>query len=117
MQGGPLNPTEVKNILVACEDTRIATRLSELEAEINDQFELERQTRVIQSFRLNMRTGQQCVRDFFVLINENLLNWPFVYTFLAFQVITSTTCLNCGLRSESETTQLYEEMFSSLVLS
>ena len=57
-----------------------------------------------------MRTGQQCVRDFFVLINENLLNWPDVYTFLAFQVITSTTCLNCGLRSESETTQLYEEM-------
>ena len=60
--------------------------------------------------RLNVSTGQQCVRDFFVLINQNLLNWPDVYNFFAFQIINSTTCSDCGHRSASETTEIYEEI-------
>ena len=95
---------------MSSEDTRIATRLSELHAEITNQVELERQSTVIQSFRLDVRSGQQCVRDFFVLMNENLENWPDVYAFFAFQMITSTTCTDCGLSSQSESTQMYEEM-------
>ena len=108
--GGSLDPTIVKDIIVTCEDTRIATRLSELQSEIFDPAELERQSNLIQSFRLNLRSGQQCVRDFFVLLNENLLNWPDVYNYFAFQMVTSTTCVSCGKRSESESTQIYEEM-------
>ena len=107
---GSLDPTIVKDIIVICEDTRIATRLSELESEIFNQEELERQSRIVQSFRLNLRRGQQCVRDFFVLINENLLSWPDIYNYFAFQLITSTTCSACRMRSESESTQIYEEM-------
>ena len=108
--GGSLDPTIIKDIIVTCEDTRIATRLSELQSEIFDPAELERQSNLIQSFRLNLRSGQQCVRDFFVLLNENLLNWPDVYNYFAFQMVTSTTCVSCGKRSESESTQIYEEM-------
>ena len=100
----------MKDILVTCEDTRIATRLSELESEINNQEELEKQCRLVQSFRLNLRTGQQCVRDFFVLLNENIFSWPDIYAFFAFQIVTSTTCSSCKMRSESESTQIYEEM-------
>ena len=107
---GSLDPTNVKDILVTCEDTRIATRLSELESEINNQEELEKQCRLVQSFRLNLRTGQQCVRDFFVLLNENIFSWPDIYAFFAFQIVTSTTCSSCKMRSESESTQIYEEM-------
>ena len=89
--GGSLDPTSVKDIIVTCEDTRIATRLSELQSEIFDQEELNRQSEVVQSMRLNLRSGQQCVRDFFVALKENLLSWPDVYNYLAFQMVNSTT--------------------------
>ena len=107
---GALDPTTVKDILVTCEDTQIATRLSELNSDVLNKEELERQSQLIQSFRLNLRSGQQCVRDFFVVLNENVINWPDVYNYLSFQVITSTTCSKCKMRSESESTQLYEEL-------
>ena len=105
-----LDPSIVKDIIVTCEDTRIATRLSEIQAEIFHEDELERKSRLIQSFRLDLRKGQQCVRDFFVALNENLLNWPDVYNYFSFEMITSTTCSNCNMRSESESLQIYEEM-------
>ena len=108
--GVSLDPTNVKDIIVTCEDTRIATRLSELQSEIFDPKELERKSQLVRDLRLNLRSGQQCVRDFFVALNENLLNWPDVYNYFAFQMIASTTCSNCHLRSESESTQTYEEM-------
>ena len=47
----PLDPT----CIVECEDTRIATRLSELNVQINDRAELKRRSEVIESFRLNVR--------------------------------------------------------------
>ena len=107
---GPLDPTNVKDIIVTSEDTRIATRLSELQLEVFHEEELERQSKLIRSFRLDLRKGQQCVRDFFVALNENLISWPDVYNFFAFELITSTTCSQCGMRSESEALQIYEEM-------
>ena len=70
--GVSLDPTNVKDIIVTCEDTRIATRLSELQLEIFDPEELERKSQLVRGFRLNLRNGQQCVRDFFVAVNENL---------------------------------------------
>ena len=108
--GDALDPTFVKDIIVTCEDTRIALRLSDLQEEILDEDELQRQSLVIRNFRLNLGRGQQCVRDFFVALNQNLLSWPDVYDYLAFQMVTSTTCPNCGNRRHSEATQIYEEI-------
>ena len=57
-----LNPTNVKNIIVAAEDTSIALRLSELASEIIDNEELERRSAKVQRLRLNLLSGQQCIR-------------------------------------------------------
>ena len=56
-----LDPGRVKNIIVTAEDTRIATRLSELSFEIDDQELLERRTRAVKNLWLNLISGQQCV--------------------------------------------------------
>ena len=108
--GMPLDPTSVKDIIVTCEDTRIATQLSELQLEISNQVEMNQRSQVITDLRLNLRSGQQCVRDFFVALKENLLYWPDVYNYFAYQMINSTTCSKCGNKSQSEATQIYEEM-------
>ena len=108
--GGPLNPTGIKNIIVACEDTRIAMRLSQPQSEIFHPDELERQSRLVQSLRLDLSRGQQCVRDFFVALSENLINWPDVFTIFSFEMITSTTCPLCKKRSQSESLHIYEEL-------
>ena len=108
--GGSLDPTSVKDIIVACEDIRIATRLSDIQQELLTQEEIERQSRHIQGCRLDLRSGQQCVRDFFVALQENLVNWPEVYSYFAYNVIASTTCSGCKYKSSSELTQMYDEL-------
>ena len=105
-----LDPTGTKNIIVTCEDTRISMRLSELETEIFDPEELENRSEIIRSFRLDLRLGQQCVRDFFVALNENFVNWLDVYSLFAFEVVNSTTCSRCKMRSQTEFPQMYQEM-------
>ena len=105
-----LDPTYIKDIIVTSEDTRIATRLSELQSEGLDPVELKRRSQIIQNFRLDMRGGQQCVRDFFVLLNENLVDWPDVYSFFSFSMVTSVTCSRCKAVSSSESTKMYEEL-------
>ena len=64
----------------------------------------------IQSIRLNLRNGQQCVRDFFLCLNENLVNWPDVFSLFSFKLTHSSECSTCKHRNEFETTQLYVEM-------
>ena len=64
----------------------------------------------IAQIHLNLSSGQQCVRDFFVCLHENLENWPDVYEAFSFTIINRTTCLACGNRSQSEQTQIYLEM-------
>ena len=108
--GGSLDPTIVKDIIIMSEDIRIATQLSELQANILNQEEFEQRSQLIKSFRLNLGMGQQCVRDFFVALKQNLLDWPDVYNYFAFQMINSTTCSKCGRISQSESIQIYEEM-------
>ena len=105
-----LDPTKVKDILVTCEDTRIAIRLSELAMEISDEDQLREQSKMVQELRLDLRRGQQCVRDFFVCLNENLTNWDDVYSNVCFKIRNSTSCSSCRNVSYSETTQLYVEM-------
>jgi hypothetical protein len=105
-----IDPTTVKSILVLAEDTRIAVRKSEIMNQVVDEQELERQLRSIEDLHLNLRTGQQCVRDFFLCLKENLENWVDVYQLFCLNIIYSTTCVNCGKMNESEQNQLYVEL-------
>ena len=107
---GALDPTGITYLIVTCEDTRIALRLSELQSEIFHPDELERQSRLVQSFRLDLSRGQQCVRDFFVALNQNMINWLDVYNLFVFEMVSSTTCTRCKKRSQSESLHFYEEM-------
>ena len=77
---------------------------------IEDPEELEERTRTVENLRLNLRDGQQCVRDFFVCLKENMLSWPDVYSLFCFEITNSTTCSNCNYRNESKTTQIFVEM-------
>ena len=104
------DPTPVKNILVSAEDTRIAVRESEIMHIGLEKHEVERQIRNLHELYLNLKNGQQCVRDFFVCLRENLETWYDVYDFFSMNMINSTTCIKCGKASELETNHLYIEI-------
>ena len=106
----PLNAMGVKQILVSAEDTRIATRISELEMEVQDPNELEARTTNVESLRLNLVSGQQCVRDFFVCLEENVVNWPDVYSSFGFKITHTSECLACHHVHTFETRQMYIEL-------
>ena len=109
-QSSSLDSTNVKLILVTSEDTRIATRISELATEIDDPLQLELRTDDIQRLRLDLISGQQCVRDFFLCLDENFLSWPEVYFVFRFEITHSTSCCSCNHINQSETTQMYVEL-------
>ena len=75
-----------------------------------DKTEVNEQTRIIEETRLDLRSGQQCVRDFFICLNENILEWPDVFSMFAFELTYSSRCLSCQHEINSETTQMYLEM-------
>ena len=106
----PLNSVGIKHILVTAEDTRIATRISEVVEETHNPDELEHRIENIRNLRLNMLSGQQCVRDFFLCLTENVLNWPDVFSLFGFKITNSSECCNCNFISQSETTQIYLEL-------
>ena len=105
-----LNPTAVNTIIVAAEDTRIALRISELEAEIQDETELEHRIGVVRRLRYDLLHGQQCIRDFFLCIQENAESWLDVCFPFYFTIKHSTICCGCHQVIESETDQMYVEM-------
>ena len=105
-----LDSTNVKHILVAAEDVRIATRISEVVAEENDPAELERRRKAILKVRLDLVQGQQCVRDFFLCLEENVENWPDVFSCFGFRLTHSTTCCSCNQTQSFETTQMHIEL-------
>ena len=78
--------------------------------EVNDPVEYARRVKAINKVRLNLISGQQCVRDFFICLNENVTSWPDVYSYFGFQVTHSTTCCACNQTNEHETTQMYVEL-------
>ena len=100
--GMALDPTNVKNILVTTEDTRIALRLSEL-SDDDDQ-------EPILKSRLNLLRGQQCARDFFVCLKQNEENWSDVCSLLNFELTSSTTCGYCKNISQSSDDFLFQEV-------
>ena len=104
------DPTTVKDILVLAEDTRIAVRKSEIISLGLNKQEIERQLKNIDNLYLNLRNGQQCVRDFFLCLKENLENWIDVYQLFSLNMINTTKCRSCGKTNESEQNQLYVEI-------
>ena len=105
-----LDPSSVKEIITLAEDTRISTSLSEVGQQIVDRELLHRRAFQIENTRLNLRSGQQCVRDFFICLNENLVNWPDVFSFFSFNLKFTIQCLSCEIFNEYETTQTYIEI-------
>ena len=106
-----LEPIVVKNIIVATEDTRIAERISQLENEIQDDpTSLQNQIRNVHDLRYNLISGQQCVRDFFLCLQENVLSWPDVCSPFIFRLTHSTQCCSCEQTHRTETTELFLEI-------
>ena len=105
-----VDPTKVKDIIVSAEDERIATRLSELSYSIIDKNQLSLQSQNVHRSRLNLGAGQQCVRDFFICLTENLIKWPDVFSTLAFRLTNSSECMTCGNKNSYETTQVFLEL-------
>ena len=60
--------------------------------------------------RLNLKDGQQCVRDFFICLYENVENWFDVYSLFSLNMVFSTTCIGCGKVGQSEQNRLHIEM-------
>ena len=60
--------------------------------------------------RLNLKSGQQCVRDFFLCLSENFVNWPDVYSYFGFNITHSTSCDGCGNVNSHQTLQSYLEL-------
>ena len=64
----------------------------------------------IECLRLNLMSGQQCVRDFFLCLNQNLLSWPDVYSSFGFKITHSSECLACHHYHQFDTEQMYIEL-------
>ena len=105
-----LDATNVKQIIVTAEDTRIATRLSELQEEITDIIQLNARIATVEKSRLNLLHGQQCVRDLFLCLGGNVLNWPDVFSHFGFNITSSTSCDGCGTVNCQEILQSYLEI-------
>ena len=105
-----IDPRNIKDIIAFAEDTRIALRKSEIMSKITEKSEQERQLRRVDQVHLNIRTGQQCVRDFFTCLNENIHHWIDVYEFIAFHTVDTTMCLECNYENEQIQRQMYLEM-------
>ena len=109
-ENSALDPSTVKEIIVCTEDTRVASRLSRLLTANMDEDTLAEQSRIIKESRFDLHKGQQCVRDFFLCLEDNLENWPDVYSMFAFSLTHTSKCNNCGHENSTETTQFYLEM-------
>ena len=76
-----LDPTPVKNILSSTEDTRVALRLSEIDAECQDSDQAERLKSHAINARFNMFSGQQFIRDLFICLQVNFSKDSFFFLF------------------------------------
>ena len=105
-----LDPTILKNIIVAVEDTRVSRQISEETTHLNNQIEIQRVEERILRQRFNLLDGQQCVRDLYLCLEVNLEDWPEICEMLRFGLLHSTTCIACNQRNTSETFQMFIEL-------
>ena len=94
--GQSIDPTNIKNIIIFAEDMRIAKRKSEITDKIKDKNILSNMLRNIDQTYLNLKSGQQCVRDFFICLKENMEDWMDIYNmfnFNLFQFLLPTSIL------------------------
>ena len=116
MQNSPVNqsldPAVIRQLLSEADESRIESEVAEYTQEYaHDPRELRRRLRDLNALRLNLGVGQQCVRDFFLCMRENRLNWLDVYTFLNHNVVDSVLCTHCRRQSVGVTReQLYTEI-------
>ena len=85
-------------------------RKSEITEKEKNPVEQSKQLRMIDQVFLNLGSGQQCVRDFFLCLSENANCWIDLYEFLCFQTTDSTTCVQCGNRNETYQQSMYVDM-------
>ena len=89
-----LDPSTIKQIIVNEEDQKIKQNPS--------------------ANLLGLRSGQQCVRDCLIVLTENQLAWPEVFSIFSFQIEEQTLCSNhnCGniSRGDPHNPQLYVEL-------
>ena len=81
---------------------RIACRKSEMTNQIQDKKELSKKLAHIDQMYLDLKTGQQCVRDFFICLSENMERSMDVYNRFAFTTVNLTICMACGHQNNSE---------------
>ena len=105
-----LDATSVKNILNSTEDTRIAIRISELEATEVDFSEVQRKAKLAEASKFDLFSGEQCVREFLNCLNTNQIFWPDIASTFMFSTSHSTICCSCNHRVQSMTDQLYIEL-------
>ena len=97
----------VKDILSETEDTRIAERLSELDACNFDESELLKRRNNVLTQRFDLKSGQQCIRDLFICLHENAVSWPDVSCHFTFTIQHSTLCCNCQYEIKTEREHMY----------
>ena len=105
-----LDSANVKNILVEAEDMRIASRMSEVTSESKNQNELTKILKNLEELRLNLISGEQCARDFFLCLRGNALCWPDVNACFSFNLVHETRCLSCNHINTYITNELYVEL-------
>ena len=110
LESDSLDPTIAKDIIVAADDTRIATMLSELEMEIIDKEQLAGRTRLIEARRFKLASGQQDVKDFFICLQTNVMSWPDVCMPFTFSLTHSTKCCECGHIHSYSTSQMFVDL-------
>ena len=108
--GRCIDPTDIKNIITYAEDMKIAKRKSDVMQEIKDKKVLSKKLQDVDKMYLNLKTGQQCVRDFFICLHENMENWIDVYQMFIFTIINQTSCITCGHKNAFEQSQIYLEI-------
>ena len=69
-----IDPTTIKNILSEAEDTRVALKISDYQALINDNELLKRRIDGVRDTYFDLQQGQQCIRDLFICLHENCIN-------------------------------------------
>ena len=94
-----LDPTDVKQVIIQTERTRILTKNV---APNNMLFELGNLPMLISIELRRTRIGQQDCKDFFFCIDENRDSWPDVFNLFKIKTLSETECSSCGHTSRQE---------------